>query len=212
MSDFFNFVLGVFTVWLIYSFVFKKNSGKSYTKKTKSKNKNLKPSEKWILENISNDDWIEKYNFKSIESRYVKQWAQFVFNNEKKGLNEYLRFKEKNKDNYSTYDLIWSFFESTKLSLAKRNIKNINHFNSMCKHIQDDYVQYEKWYRWKLKYLKFDDLRWELFEKSKQINVDLENKKDENKLRALKTLKKQTLSELKSARENLKSHKEKNPT
>jgi hypothetical protein len=98
MSDFFNFVLGVFTVWLIYSFVFKKNSGKSYTKKTKSKNKNLKPSEKWILENISNDDWIEKYNFKSIESRYVKQWAQFVFNNEKKGLNEYLRFKEKNKE------------------------------------------------------------------------------------------------------------------
>ena len=32
MSDFFNFVLGVFTVWLIYSFVFKKNSGKSYKK------------------------------------------------------------------------------------------------------------------------------------------------------------------------------------
>ena len=39
----------------------------------------------------------------------------------------------------------------------------------------------------------------------------LENEIDENKLKALKTLNKQTLSELKSAREKLKSHNEKNP-
>lgn len=206
----FNFILVVFTIWLIYSFLNKKKSGKSQ-KKIKPENKNLKPSEKWLLENSSYDDWIEKYNLESIESRYVKQWAQFVFENEKRGLNEYLRFKEKNKDNYSTYDLIWSFFQSTKLSLAKRNIKNIKHINYMCKNIEDDYVQYEKWYRWKLKYLEFDDIRWELFVKSKQINIDIENENDDNKLKVLKSLKKQNLSELKLAREKLKSHKEKNP-
>lgn len=81
----------------------------------------------------------------------------------------------------------------------------------MCKNIEDDYVQYEKWYRWKLKYLEFDDIRWELIVKSKQINIDIENENDDNKLKVLKSLKKQNLSELKLAREKLKSHKEKPP-
>lgn len=181
--------------------------------------KTLKPSDKFLIEFNADITSMNKYNMEIIEAEYVGEKGRFwgALDNIYGGISNkdlvsiYLKHKknyvEKANFKVNIYDIIWSFIQSEKLRLPQKYIQE----DIFVKHIEEDYKESEKWFKWRLKSLEIDDERHELYQQSKELNQRIKEEDDKVLIKELKETKKALNEELKRVREKMQKINLKNP-